>query len=157
MTPIAKVLKSYGSEGEVLIGFRALLPEDIDQEEPVFVEFDGIPVPFFFESFTQRGTSKAIVRLTGMHSLKDAEEMVGREILADIEYEEEEDLTGWTVLNASSEEVGVITGAEPIPGNPCVYVNTGTKEVLVPLSDELILAVDEDNKILRMDIPEGLL
>ena len=92
-----------------------------------------------------------------MHSLKDAEEMVGREILADIEYEEEEDLTGWTVLNASSEEVGVITGAEPIPGNPCVYVNTGTKEVLVPLSDELILAVDEDNKILRMDIPEGLL
>ena len=49
MTPIAKVLKSYGSEGEVLIGFRALLPEDIDQEEPVFVEFDGIPVPFFFE------------------------------------------------------------------------------------------------------------
>lgn len=159
MTAIAKVLKSNGSDGGLIIGFRGVEPEDIDLKRPVFIDFDGLPVPFYFESFTPKGSSKALVRLTGIRTLKDAEELAGREICAeDGPFEEEEDdLNGWTILDARGERVGVITGDEPIPGNPCVYVDTGEKEVLVPLSEDLILAVDEDNEIIRMDLPEGLL
>ena len=45
---IARVLKSYGNEGEILVGFRELGPEDLNLKEPVFIMFDGLPVPFFF-------------------------------------------------------------------------------------------------------------
>jgi len=159
MQRIAQVLKSNGREGELLVGFVGMAPEDIDLEEPVFIEFDGLPVPFYFESFTPRGNTRALVRLTGVRNLTDAEELVGRDVCAedDLYEDEEEDLTGWTLLDADGTEVGTVTAHEDIPGNPCIWVETGHGEVLVPLREELVLHVDEQKETLRMEIPEGLL
>ena len=159
MQRIAQVLKSNGRDGELLISFFDMAPEDIDLEEPVFIEFDGLPVPFYFESFQQRGNSRALVRLTGVHNLTDADELAGRAVYADDDlYEDaEEDLTGWTVQDADGNEVGTVSAHEDIPGNPCVWVDTKKGEVLVPLHEELVLSVDEDAQVLRMEIPEGLL
>jgi len=159
MQRIGQVLKSNGRDGELLVSFTDLEPEEIDQEEPVFVEFDGLPVPFYFESFTPRGSHRALVRLTGVHNLTDADELAGAVLYAedDLYEEEEEDLTGWTVLDADGCQVGTVSAHEDIPGNPCIWVETGHGEVLVPLHEELVLDVDETRQALRMVIPEGLL
>ena len=159
MQRIAQVLKSNGRDGELLMGFIGIAPEDIDLEEPVFIEFDGLPVPFYFESFTQRGVSRALVRLTGVHNLTDADELAGASVYAedDLYEDEEEDLTGWTVLDADGRKAGTVSAHEDIPGNPCIYVETGHGEVLIPLHEELVLSVDGETKTLRMEIPEGLL
>ena len=159
MLKIAQVLKSNGRDGELLISFFDMAPEDIDLEEPVFIEFDGLPVPFYFESFTQRGSSRALVRLTGVRSLRDAEELAGAAIYVedDLYEDEEEDLTGWTVLQADGTPAGTVSAHEDIPGNPCIWVETGHGEVLIPLHEELVLEVDEEKQTLRMEIPEGLL
>ena len=159
MQRIGQVLKSNGRDGELLVSFSGIAPEEIDLEEPVFIEFDGLPVPFYFESFTPRGNTRALVRLTGVRNLTDAEELVGRDVCAedDLYEDEEEDLTGWTVLDADGTEVGIVTAHEDIPGNPCIWVETGHGEVLVPLREELVLDLDEQKETLRMEIPEGLL
>ena len=159
MLRIAQVLKSNGRDGEHLVSFSGIAPEDIDLEEPVFIEFDGLPVPFYFEAFSQRGNSRALVRLTGVHSLTDADELAGAVLYAedDLYEDEEEDLTGWTVLDADGTKVGTVSAHEDIPGNPCIWVETGHGECLLPLREELVLDVDETEKTLRMEIPEGLL
>ena len=159
MQRIGQVLKSNGRDGELLVGFTGIAPEEIDLEEPVFIEFDGLPVPFYFESFTQRGNTRALVRLTGVHNLTDADELAGALLYAedDLYEDEEEDLTGWTVLDADGTRVGTVSAHEDIPGNPCIWVETGHGECLLPLHEELILDVDAKEKTLRMEIPEGLL
>ena len=159
MQRIGQVLKSNGRDGELLVSFSGIAPEEIDLEEPVFIEFDGLPVPFYFESFTQRGSSRALVRLTGVHNLTDADELAGAVLYAedDLYEDEEEDLTGWTVLDADGTKVGTVSAHEDIPGNPCIWVETGHGECLLPLREELVLDVDETEKTLRMEIPEGLL
>ena len=159
MQRIGQVLKSNGRDGELLVSFSGIAPEEIDLEEPVFIEFDGLPVPFYFEAFSQRGNSRALVRLTGVHSLADADELAGAILYAedDLYEDEEEDLTGWTVLDADGTKVGTVTAHEDIPGNPCIWVETGHGECLLPLREELVLDVDETEKTLRMEIPEGLL
>ena len=83
MQKIAQVLKSNGTDGELLISFFDIDPEDIDLQEPVFINFDGLPVPFYFESLVRRGVNRALVHLTGVHSLKDADELAGSDIFAD--------------------------------------------------------------------------
>ena len=75
MQQIAQVLKSNGTDGELVMSFRSIAPEDINLQEPVFIIFDGLSVPFFIESFTKRGNSKALVRLTGIHNQEDVEEI----------------------------------------------------------------------------------
>jgi len=159
MQKIAQVLKSNGRDGELLMGLLGMAPEEIDLEEPVFIEFDGLPVPFYFESFTPRGNTRALVRLTGVHNLTDADELTGAAIYAedDLYEDEEEDLTGWTVLDADGTRAGTVTAHEDIPGNPCIWVETDHGEVLLPLREELVIDLDEKRQTLRMEIPEGLL
>ena len=159
MQRIGQVLKSNGRDGELLVSFSGIAPEEIDLEEPVFIEFDGLPVPFYFEAFSQRGNSRALVRLTGVHNLTDADELAGAVLYAedDLYEDEDEDLTGWTVLDADGTRVGTVSAHEDIPGNPCIWVETGRGESLLPLREELVLDVDQTEKTLRMEIPEGLL
>ena len=155
---IAKVLKSNGTDGGLLVGFRDIDPEDISLGEPVFIYFDGLPVPFFISSLTQRGNSRAIIHLNDVTSLEDAEELVGQSVWVDWEEEEGDeeglgDLVGWTLVGA-----GRITGFLDIPANPCLEVETknGTS-VLVPFHEDLILSADPDARVLEMEIPDGLL
>jgi len=159
MQRIGQVLKSNGRDGELLVSFTGIAPEEIDLEEPVFIEFDGLPVPFYFESFSQRGNTRALVRLTGVHNLTDADELAGSVLYAedDLYEDEEEDLTGWTVLDADGNKVGTVSAHEDIPGNPCIWVETGHGECLLPLHEELVLDVDETEQAIRMEIPDGLL
>ena len=179
---VAQVLKSNGTDGELVMGFREIAPEDINLQEPVFIIFDGLPVPFYIESFTKRGNSKALIRLTDISSMEDVEEIAGKAVYvaADAlpEMSLEEDgyaaLIGWIVLtpaekngnegnsDANSEdlelyEIGEITDFMDIPNNPCIEVETENGAVIIPLHEDFILSVDPENQEIIMQIPDGLL
>ena len=181
---VAQVLKSNGTDGELVMGFREIAPEDINLEEPVFIVFDGLPVPFFIESFTKRGNSKALVHLTGICSMEDVEEITGKavyvsdESLPEMSFEEDgyAALVGWLVLtpcrmtdgelvmlhdgsdtDTELYEVGEITDFMDIPSNPCIEVETENGAVILPLHEDFILSVDPENQEIIMQIPEGLL
>ena len=154
MLPVAKILKSNGTEGDILIGLLSIDAEEINTEEPVFVEFDGLPVPFFIEKLTPRGNTRAIVHLTDVNSLADAEELVGRQICLDTDdsANDEEDFTGWALYD-NDRLVGIIDGLEDIPGNPCLCI----ADALVPLHEDFIVSADPEKRVLVMNLPEGLL
>ena len=122
MQQIAQVLKSNGTDGELVLGFREIAPEDINLKEPVFIVFDGLPVPFFIESFVKRGNTKALVRLTDICSMEDVEEIAGKavyvsdESLPEMSLEEDgyAALVGWMVLTPEMpDRVGHDEDAEP--------------------------------------------
>ncbi len=177
---VAQVLKSNGTDGELVMSFREIAPEDINLNEPVFIVFDGLPVPFFIESFSKRGNSKALVRLTDICSMEDVEEITGKAVyiedgnLPELSLEEDgyAALVGWMVLTpgeASDQvgededgdtelyEVGEITDFFDIPNNPCIEVETENGAVMIPLHEDLILSVDPEYQEIIMQIPAGLI
>lgn len=161
MLRVGKVLKSNGTDGGLLVSAPEVALDEI--QGPVYVEFDALPVPFFIEDCTPRGTSRYIVHLTGVFSLKDAEEMVGRDILFDGEFEDssaEPDLSeivGWTVFDGDA-LLGVVEDYEPIPGNPCLYVRLSSdgRQVMIPLHQDFVIAAEASTRALRLALPEGL-
>lgn len=164
MRQIAQVLKSNGADGELVLGFRDIAPEDIDIKEPVFIYYDGLPVPFFIETFSLRGTSKALVRLTDIEGAEDAMEVTGRKVYVSDEafeglYEEEglSLLEGWILYDEKEKEIGTISGFLDIPGNPCLEVSTCSGDIIVPVHDDLIISLNEDSRTIAMAVPEGLL
>ena len=170
MQQIAQVLKSNGTDGELVMSFREIAPEDINLQEPVFIVFDGLPVPFYIESFQKRGNTKALVRLTDIRSQEDVEEIAGKAVyLEDGQIPEmtlEDDgyaaLIGWMVLMPAAEEeavyeVGEITEFFDIPNNPCIEVETENGAVMIPLHEDFILGLDPENREIMLEIPEGLL
>lgn len=160
MLQIAKILKSNGTCGEIIMGFRNYAPEDLDIKKPVFLYFDGLPVPFFIHSFEIKGR-KAFVRLYGIDSLSEAEEIKGKDINVDYEIDSDKDeytsIIGWSLYDDSGNLAGEITGYEDIPGNPCLYVKTASDEVMIPFHEDLIDEIDYENESLHYKIPEGLI
>jgi len=165
---IAQVLKSNGIDGELVMSFRDIDPEDIQKNEPVFIKYDGLPVPFFIESLVRRGQTKALVHLTDIESGEDAEEIAGaavymrEEDLGDGAYDEGDFsfLVGWTLKESKGRkatEVGRISDFLDIPSNPCLEVETKNGAAIIPLHEDFIVEIDEDNEVLVMSIPEGLL
>ena len=177
---VAQVLKSNGTDGELVLGFREIDPDDINLNEPVFIVFDGLPVPFYIESFTKRGNSKALVRLTDICSMEDVEEIAGKAVyieesqLPEMSIEEDgyATLVGWILLTPAEDfqteleempeeepaliEVGEITDFIDIPNNPCIEVETENGAVMIPLHEDLILSVDPEYQEIIMQIPAGL-
>ena len=82
---VARILKSNGTDGELLISFRDIAPEDIDTQEPVFIYCDGLPVPFFITAFAQRGRNRALVKFADVNSFDDAEEICGQAVYVNAE------------------------------------------------------------------------
>ena len=181
MLPVAKVVKSFGTDGGLLLSSNVDL-DTLDFQGPVFIVFDGLQVPFFILDYQPRG-NRAVVHLSDVNNLEDAEELVGRTIYADVELEEDDepDFTGWTILD-HGHRLGICTGIEPIPGNPCLYVQlqseagasgsaagsgsaaagvagaagSGVREVLIPLHEDFIVAIDEQTRTLSLQLPDGL-
>ncbi|MBQ5935682.1 MAG: PRC-barrel domain-containing protein [Bacteroidales bacterium] len=152
-----KVLKSWGAAGEVVLSRPADSPQDLNVQEPVFIEFDGLPVPFYFESLQEKG-NRLIVKFEDVDTLAQAEELVGREVRFAAEEEEEEDtLIGLKVRDSRTRRIiGEIVDFSDYGGNIVLTVETeDSGEVLLPLHEELIVNIH--GEVITLDIPEGLL
>ena len=150
MLAIARILKSYGTDGGLLVSSDVDL-ESLEKGEPVYIVYDGLEVPFFISACTPKG-SRYILHLTDISTLEDADEVVGRDILADVSEEPDgPDLIGWTVYDGKT-LLGVVTDDAPIPGNYCLYVG----DVMIPLHEDFIVSVDPDRRELVLNLPVGL-
>lgn len=165
MRQIAQVLKSNGTDGELVFGFHGVDPDDISTTEPLFIYFDGLPVPFFIEKITRRGLNKALIRLTDIDCFQDSEEIVGCKVYSDSFEEEEDDLSvlvGWTLFSAGEEneepvEVGKITEFIDIANNPCIETETKNGAAIIPLHEDFIISIDPESREIVMNIPDGLI
>lgn len=158
---IARIIKSHGTDGDLLADL-SIPSEDIDKSEPVYIIFDGLPVPFFIESIAAKGNRRAIIRLTDIENLEDADEIAGKDIYLpdDGQYGHEDspgNLEGWIVCDNDGNEIGEVTGFLDIPSNPCLTVLHEGKEAYIPFHEDLITGYDEASGKIRMTIPDGLL
>ena len=176
MQQVAQVLKSNGTDGELVMGFREIAPEDINLNEPVFIVFDGLPVPFFIESFTKRGNSKALVRLTDICSMEDVEEIAGKAVYVEDdslpELSLEEDgyaaLVGWMVLMPEiPDQVGddkdkvvgdEMDAAEPsLPALTGNLIEVGTITDFMDIPNNPCIEVDTENGAVILPLHEDLI
>ena len=152
-----KVLKSWGAAGEVILSLEAEDSRDLKSQEPVFITFDGLPVPFFIESVQPKG-NRFVVKFQDIDTLEEAEELVGREAtLAGDDAEEDETLVGLQVRDSRTRRiVGEIVDFSDYGGNIVITVETaGGREILLPLHEDLIVSIHDE--VVTLDIPDGLI
>ncbi len=159
--------KPHGINGEL----SATVDYDIDFMELkcIVVEMDGIPVPFFISSERPKSSSTVLLKIDGIENEKDAMKLARHTIFAlredvDIEVPEDgegfyaEDLIGYAVEDDLHGTVGTITDLNTATDNALFIVERPDgSELFIPVAMEMILDVDTDKKVLKMDLPEGLL
>ena len=162
---VARVAKSYHTDGEVVVKITSPFFDFIKKKDPLFVFFNGLPVPFFVSEIIKRGNSGAIVRFSTVRDLAHSEELVGKDIYIDylrlpkkaqreLAAENfEKTIIGFKLYDEDNRYVGDITDYIEYPNNSCIEVHN----TLLPFHEELILEVDMEKRTIVMKIPAGLL
>jgi 16S rRNA processing protein RimM len=161
---LGRIVKTHGIHGEVQVYPYSDVESFFDHKD-VFVQGKyGDKVPQrVLKARTKKGQG-VILTLEGVVDRTQAGSFVGKEIfmdraklspLAEGEYYCHE-LEGLTVISAEGEELGILsdilaTGAHD------VYVVKGDRgEILVPAVEQMVIEIDLENGVMKVDLPPGL-
>lgn len=162
---VGTVIKPHGIKGELnVIMTDSAEVEDFAPGACLFIEIEGLDVPFFIGSMRSRGADSLLITLDEITDEKQAADLTGKTLYVFVdpsELDDDEEMTvgaliGYQVIDASSgETVGHIADVRELtPG--CWYFFMEESEKLLPAVDEMILEVDPENRCVLMDLPEGL-
>jgi len=165
VTPIGRLLKPHGIKGEMTLLFDRRSYSDIDVSY-YFLEIDGLFVPFFVEEIRFTNDTTARVKFEGVDDVATATRYADLRVYLPKEsltVTDEETETGWdffvgyTVIDQTLGNLGVIEAVDDATMNVLFAVKKNNKEYLIPATEDFILEIDEQEKILHVDLPQGLI
>ena len=170
LSAVGKFQKTHALKGE-LNAILDIEPDFLEEGNAAIVSVDGIFVPFFAEGIRPKGNTSYLIKLDGIDSEQDAKPFVNKTIYAlrselapYLELEEgdildEEDLEGFTVIdNETGKVLGTIDRVDSTTANLLFIVETPARdELYIPAAEEFIESVDENEKRIVMNLPDGLI
>lgn len=159
---VARISGTFGSNGEISVRLNSMVSVKIKREKPVFIYFDGLPVPFFIEKLEHKGTDKLILKLEGIENLRLAEKIVGEYLFLESKSakskDSEIDLVGFRAIEVSRKLSGVVTNFYDFPNNPCLGLKLigDATEKLLPFNESFIKSIDVRKREIEFESPDGL-
>ena len=155
--------KPHGLKGEIKLRIQDFYEDDLFASRSVLI---GDPaVPYFVEQLRAGGA--VIAKFETLDSREAVAPLAGKpvwllasQVTAVAEPEDDtpwEALVGYTIRAEGYPPLGPITGIMDLPEHYLAELKHDGKDILVPLHENLISGLEEENKILEMTLPEGLL
>lgn len=162
---IGKIGRPHGVNGEMIFTFTDDVFDRADTD-CILLRIDGIMVPFFIDEYRFCSDETALLRLDGVDTPERARELAGSEVfflraLADDAYEAESPsaVVGYTVVNAADgTTVGDIKSVDMTTSNALFEIDAPDgRRLLVPAAEEYVKGIDDAEKRIMVELPEGLL
>lgn len=158
---IGRLGKTHGVRGEISFLFDDDVFDRVDADY-LILKVDGIFVPFFIEEYRFKSDSNAIIKFEDIDTQERARELTGADVYFPRSLAENDDenlswsvLVGFDIIEASNgRTVGRIASVDDSTLNILFCLDDGR---LIPASENLITAIDQQTRTLTMHIPEGLL
>lgn len=159
--------KTYGSKGQIKMVVEAHYLEDLIKSDFVFINYMGKPLPFFIETIEDMGD--LLLKVEEVDTPEEAKSIVAKDLylretdLSTLPEKRDENgllfgfLKGFDLWDASGSAVGQIIDIQQYPQQEIATVQYGEREVLIPLHENLITAIDEAQNKITLQLPEGLL
>ena len=161
---LGQITKVIGFDGAVALKQENILAENLTYMEPVFLEIEGRPVPFFIAEYDSPGGEMLRLKFDGYDTPGMVKEFVGCRVFLTRRMEVEKEasdwltLAGYKVFSRAMEHIGMVENVVRNPGQWLLEIRSlSGKSFLVPLHEDLITSIDEDKKEMILDIPEGLM
>lgn len=161
---LGKVTKTKGLKGEFEIFLDSDNPGYYKSLESVLIELNHELVPFFIKNIRIHGKT-AVVMCDEIHSIDQAENLVGSKVFLPIDKLPQlygnryyfHELSGVQVSDRLYGHLGRIHAIYENTHQPVAEVIQNGKEILFPLMNHFIEKFDRENKILFVNLPEGLI
>lgn len=157
--------KPHGIHGELSFTFT----DDIfDRAECDYLicQLDGIFVPFFIEEYRFRSDSTALVKIEGVNSSEQARMFTNVEVFFPMEHASEEEpgelswdfFVGFRVKDVTYGDLGEVVEVDNSTVNTLFVIEQPDgEELLVPAQEEFIIEINQKERLITVELPEGLL
>ena len=163
---LGSIRKTYGIDGEVVVTLESD-PSDtlLKKLESLFLEIEGKRIPFFISNFRKTRPREAILRLEMIDDLEQAKSIINHRIFTTLKDFEPQNsgeinlsiLTGFILFDNKLGEIGQIDEVLMYPQNPLFKIIRQENEILVPVNEDLIEAIDTERRQIHMILPDGLI
>jgi 16S rRNA processing protein RimM len=165
LVAIARIAKPRGLRGEVSADILTDFPERFEDLETVIALLpDGERRELKIEDFRFH-QSRILLKFGGIDSIEAAEQLRNAEICVP-ETEtvalEEDEFYDWELIDCSvktveGETIGVVKELMRTGGTEILVVAGEEKDFLIPFAETICTEIDIEKKLIRVDLPEGLL
>ena len=161
---IGIINKPHGVKGEVSFTFTDDIFDRVEDCDYLVLLLDGILVPFFIEEYRFSSDNVALVKFEGIDSTEKARTLTNVEVYYPVKFmDDQEEISSWNYFIGFRVEdvhhgcLGTVVDVDDATMNVLFVIENGDEEVLLPAHEEFILDIDRKKKILKVDIPDGLL
>ncbi|MGE5316660.1 MAG: ribosome maturation factor RimM [Chloroflexota bacterium] len=162
---LGKILKPFAAKGSLLVHLDVDDPEDYIEMESVFIQMNGQLIPFLIEDVQLKHNNKAVLTLNDIDSVDQAEILAGCDLYQPASmlkpltgnkfyYHE---VKGFEVFDKVHGFIGNVTEVLEYPHQAVLSIAFKEKEILIPITDEIVTGVDREKKQLSTNAPEGLI
>ena len=159
---IGSVAKINKKTKNLIVFNKIDFPEDFPIKEPIFIEIDGCLVPFFMDSL-DIFADKLSIKLKKEY-INNKIDFIDKKVYMEKKYIDDNNndsyigVIGYELYNSDKERIGKIEDIIQNPSNPIfVLYNNEGKEILVPANENIIVQINDEERKILIDIPEGLL
>lgn len=161
---LGKITRRHGLNGNVILKLDTDQPELYNKLESIFVEINGLLVPFFIEkSSWSKLDSLNILFKNSSEAL--VEQVLGNDVYLPLStlppltgkkfyYHE---VKGFNIYDQEDTLCGTIEYVNDQTAQHYFHLKLNGKDVIIPIIKDWILDVDREQKKIKMELPEGLL
>jgi 16S rRNA processing protein RimM len=159
---IGYISRTHGLKGEVTAVFTE--PIELDSVKSVFIELKGSLVPYFIDSFSDRG-DKAFIKFEDVNTAEQAASIKGsalylsktvRPSLKRGEFYNDE-VVGFMVEDETEGKLGLLKQVIQSGPSRLLEIDFNGKDVLIPVNGPFIKSVNKSKKLIKVNLPEGFL
>lgn len=161
---LGKITRKHGLSGNIILKLDTDQPEFYNKLESIFVEINGLLVPFFVE---KQQWSKADCKIILFKNSTEAmvEQLIGRDVYLPLStlppltgkkfyYHE---VLRFQIFDSNDRECGVIKEINDQTAQHYFILKLNDNEVIIPIIKEWILEVNREKQFIKMELPEGLM
>jgi len=161
---IGYISKTHGLKGEVTAIFTE--PIELDSVKSVFIKIKKSEslVPYFIESFSDRG-DKAFIKFEDVNSAESAAGLTGSSLHLDKAVRPDlkrgqfynDEVVGYLVEDETEGKLGLIKQVIQSGPSRLLEIDFNGKDVLIPVNGPFIKSVNKSKKLIKVSLPEGFL
>lgn len=161
---LGKVVSKYSFKGEVLVKIDTDEPEIYENMESVFVSLGNNLVPFFIDRCRLHKSTLLRIDFEEVKDEASADRIMGALLYLPLTMLPKlsgnkfyfHEVIGFTLLDKVHGDIGLIKAVNDSSSQVLFEAKKGDKELLIPVTDEIITKVDREAKTIYVTTPEGL-
>ncbi|QIG89618.1 16S rRNA processing protein RimM [Chryseobacterium sp. POL2] len=161
---LGKITRKHGLAGNVILKLDTDQPELYNKLESIFVEINGLLVPFFIEKTSWSKTDALNILFKNVTEAL-AEQVLGKDVYLPLStlpklsgkqfyYHE---IVGFEIREEDGKSCGIIQSVNDQTAQHYFMLKLADRDVVIPIIKDWILEVNRDEKYIQMQLPDGLM